>query len=213
MKDGLLLAFVYTTEHGGLYSTVTVCLECVEVSATAYEVTSSGPSRVGPFGHLESFGSFNHLEGSKRETKGKHPEGEAVPSTLWLLELHPLFPDGNPRRPNSHADVQAKMWVPGPPQTQTAAVSSFTFERVRDESRVVLQVKFGPIDGPGGALGSASTSHTDATITLDDTTSWTVGAVPGSYDLESVATHEIGHILGLDHSQVEEGTKQTQQRL
>ena len=94
-----------------------------------------------------------------------------------------------------------------------AAVSNFTFERIRDESRAVLQVKFGPIDGPGGALGSASTSYTDTTITLDDTASWTVGAVPGSYDLESVATHEIGHILGLDHSQVEEGTKQTQQRL
>ena len=33
------------------------------------QATSSGPSRVGPFRHLESFGSFNHLEGSKKGDK------------------------------------------------------------------------------------------------------------------------------------------------
>ncbi|KAL6350592.1 hypothetical protein AAG906_022302 [Vitis piasezkii] len=52
MKDGLLLAFVYTTEHGGLYSTVTVCLECVEVSATA---CSGGRASMQGLMHLNLF--------------------------------------------------------------------------------------------------------------------------------------------------------------
>ena len=85
-----------------------------------------------------------------------------------------------------------------------AAVSKFTFERVREESRAVLRVTFGHRDGPGGTLGSAAPSYTDATIILDEDDSWTVGAVPGSHDLETVVTHEIGHILGLAHSQYKE---------
>ncbi|KAJ9704292.1 hypothetical protein PVL29_002720 [Vitis rotundifolia] len=237
------------------------------------QATSSGPSRVGPFGHLQSFGSFNHLEGSKKGDKregiqkvkqylqrygylssthysqmGSDDFDDALESSLKAFQTfyrlnstgtldgptatlmsRPRcgFPDHPPNsnstiNPN-YVYIQRIKWprdqmdihyivFPGsqPEQPITngfdawAAVSDFTFERVRDESRAVLRITFGPRDGPGGTLGTAHPSYTDATIIFDETDPWTVGAVPGSFDLESIATHEIGHILGLDHSQFEE---------
>ncbi|RVW36531.1 hypothetical protein VitviT2T_003015 [Vitis vinifera] len=237
------------------------------------QATSSGPSRVGPFGHLESFGSFNHLEGSKKGDKregiqkvkqylqrygylssthysqmGSDDFDDALESSLKAFQTFyhlnstgtldaPTatlmskprcgFPDHPPNsnstiNPN-YAYILSVKWPPDqmhihyvvfpgsqPEQPITngfnawAAVSKFTFERVREESRAVLRVTFGHRDGPGGTLGSAAPSYTDATIILDEDDSWTVGAVPGSHDLETVVTHEIGHILGLAHSQYKE---------
>ena len=44
---------------------------------------------------------------------------------------------------------------------------------------------------------------TDPTIHFDEEKSWLIGAVGGSVNLKNVVTQEIGHILGLAHSQVE----------
>jgi hypothetical protein len=46
----------------------------------------------------------------------------------------------------------------------------------------------------GGTLVRFNTDH-----------AWSIGAVSGAYDVQSVLTHELGHILGLDHSNVAGG--------
>lgn len=59
-----------------------------------------------------------------------------------------------------------------------------------------------PFDGPGGVLAHAS-PPTFGQFHLDATEPWSIGAAPEKIDMISVAMHEIGHLLGLEHSKVE----------
>ncbi|GAV81398.1 Peptidase_M10 domain-containing protein/PG_binding_1 domain-containing protein, partial [Cephalotus follicularis] len=60
-----------------------------------------------------------------------------------------------------------------------------------------------PFDGPGGVLAHSYPPQ-DGRLHMDATEKWSVGAVPDSVDIGTVALHEIGHLLGLDHSSVKE---------
>ncbi|KAG7991767.1 hypothetical protein I3843_02G094700 [Carya illinoinensis] len=57
-------------------------------------------------------------------------------------------------------------------------------------------------DGTGGTIAHAFV-RTDGRFHYDADEPWSVGATPGAYDLETVALHEIGHLLGLGHSSVQ----------
>ncbi|KAM1239373.1 hypothetical protein ACFX2J_044820 [Malus domestica] len=59
-----------------------------------------------------------------------------------------------------------------------------------------------PFDGRGGILAHAF-PPTNGRFHYDADEAWAVGAVADAYDLETVALHEIGHLLGLQHSYVE----------
>ncbi|GAV78094.1 Peptidase_M10 domain-containing protein/PG_binding_1 domain-containing protein [Cephalotus follicularis] len=60
-----------------------------------------------------------------------------------------------------------------------------------------------PFDGPGGKLAHSYPPR-DGRLHFDASEKWSVGAVPGSIDIGTVALHEIGHMLGLDHSSVKD---------
>ena len=91
-----------------------------------------------------------------------------------------------------------------------AANTHFKFSRVQDYTRADIKIGFQsrdhgdgyPFDGAGGVLAHAF-SPTDGRFHYDADEQWSVGAVPGQFDLQTVALHEIGHLLGLGHSNVQ----------
>ncbi|KAI3501983.1 hypothetical protein L1887_30013 [Cichorium endivia] len=89
-----------------------------------------------------------------------------------------------------------------------AASGYFTFSRATSYEGADLKITFervdhrdgSPFDGSGGVLAHAF-SPQDGRLHFDADERWAIGAVPNAFDMESVALHEIGHLLGLGHSQ------------
>ena len=91
-----------------------------------------------------------------------------------------------------------------------ASHTHFKFTRAQAGAKADIRVSFehgdhgdgDDFDGSGGVLAHAF-SPTDGRLHFDADEAWAVGVVPGAFDVETVALHEIGHILGLLHSSVE----------
>jgi hypothetical protein len=69
-------------------------------------------------------------------------------------------------------------------------------------------IRWRPLDGPGGELAFAEVCFNKKNreiggfvITLDSADGWSIGpdGNPSTFDIQSVATHEMGHVAGLDH--------------
>ncbi|HEV8638735.1 MAG TPA: matrixin family metalloprotease [Chloroflexota bacterium] len=70
-------------------------------------------------------------------------------------------------------------------------------------------IRWAPLDGPGGTLAFAELCFNKKSreiggfvITLDSGDGWAIGpdGNPNTFDVQSVATHEMGHVAGLDHA-------------
>ncbi|CAI9782613.1 unnamed protein product [Fraxinus pennsylvanica] len=91
-----------------------------------------------------------------------------------------------------------------------ASVTHFTFSQVQSTAAADIVIGFHrrnhgdgvPFDGPGGVIAHAF-APTDGRFHYDADNRFSVGAAAGASDLETVALHEIGHLLGLHHSSVE----------
>ncbi|KAA8548045.1 hypothetical protein F0562_004694 [Nyssa sinensis] len=139
-------------------------------------------------------------------------------NTIHIVSHYSFFP-GNPRWPTSKTHLTYGF----PPGTQSnimstvarafnnwASATHFTFLQTRDFTNADLKISFhrrahgdgSPFDGPGGVLAHAY-APTDGRFHYDADEPWSIGPVPGALDIETVALHEIGHLLGLEHSSVQ----------
>lgn len=70
----------------------------------------------------------------------------------------------------------------------------------------VNTVQWASIDGSGGVLATASVCRNVATkeivgfmVTMDSAESWATDGSSDKFDVENVASHELGHVAGLGH--------------
>ncbi|XP_022134170.1 metalloendoproteinase 2-MMP-like [Momordica charantia] len=132
---------------------------------------------------------------------------------------HFAFFEGNLKWPASKFHL-SYAFLPGYPSEAILPVSRafskwasnthFTFSHVSDHKTADIKISFeieehgddAAFDGAGGILAHAY-PPTDGRFHLDAHERWSVGAVSGHHDVETVALHEIGHLLGLQHSSIE----------
>ncbi|KAA0037468.1 hypothetical protein IC582_020790 [Cucumis melo] len=92
-----------------------------------------------------------------------------------------------------------------------AAHSLFTFSQAADDQVPDINISFQvgdhgdgvPFDGPGGVVGHAF-APTDGRLHLDGDDKWSAGLETQKVNVMNAALHELGHVLGLAHSTVQQ---------
>ncbi|CAL9014532.1 unnamed protein product, partial [Prunus brigantina] len=154
-------------------------------------------------------GTSSMRSGKQRHPHHHHHGGHTV--------AHYTFFRGNPKWPASKYHL-TYAFLQGTPAEATgpvarafqtwAASTHFTFSQSNQNPDLTVSFHRGnhgdgaPFDGRGGTIAHAF-APTNGRFHYDADERYSVGAVSGAYDLETVALHEIGHLLGLGHSSVQ----------
>ncbi|KAI3726053.1 hypothetical protein L1987_65850 [Smallanthus sonchifolius] len=138
---------------------------------------------------------------------------------LHIVSHYQFFPN-SPRWPpgKSHLTYEFASNYPNiyvPPVVSAfnkwaSATGYFTFSRVDSVTIADLKISWESGDHgdgipfpPGTPVVAHAFAPTDGRFHYNANQNWFIGASPNAIDVETVALHEIGHLLGLDHSQFE----------
>ena len=162
-------------------------------------------------------GVADSINGKSRMKSGKKQNHPRRSGSFHAVSRYVFF-DGEPKWPPSKTQLTYAL-APGTrtdasgPVAQAfstwASVTNFTFIEVQDYNNADLQISFqtgdhgdgNPFDGPNGILAHAFTP-TDGRFHYDGAENWAVGAKDNTFDLGTLALHEIGHLLGFAHTSV-----------
>ncbi|KAL2546960.1 matrix metalloproteinase [Forsythia ovata] len=171
-------------------------------------------------------GNADIVNGTSTMNSGKQPRTYSSNSTIHTVAHYEFFP-GKPRWPESKTEL-TYAFLPenqlsenvkslfGRAFERWSEVTPLTFTETTSYSRADLKIGFfsgdhgdgEPFDGVLGTLAHAF-SPPAGRFHLDGDENWVIdgnflnGSPVSAVDLESVAVHEIGHLLGLGHSSVE----------